>query len=419
MTRKCRNNNHKHCCDKKESKNADIKAKNIYSKYIKSKIVKARKIYSCKVDTNTILANNVIIEGVNVKDLLERPAQSTDYSFDALEPEGIFGDRTPKKPPTVNQDVFDAMLLEIKDNVIPQLCARFNKGRKRLNLPSIPTDIDIVGSISLPILFKSFPDSTDPEQERLFQYNTSLGWNLEIANTAIPLGQENQPSSICQATFSGNIMTVTSVSFGFVQQGAHVFGIGIPEDIIIVDQLTKADPDGSFFKEGTYLLGKIEGDVCNPADVNINLPDTEVTGFLAQGLRIASIYLQYGYIDKNTGNVKVVMYDLGNRQFQPTIDFDPTDDPLNLTSWGEKFAGYRSITSNIAALIFDNMPDPDDTGCLQLVILRETGIVAFFPSDDDKSRAISTNVINPNCVSNCTANGNTSSATTEVTVQGL
>lgn len=421
-----RNGRHKKKCHyDRDSHNSDEDAK--FAK-VNAKKVKSQKVKTRKLEARKICATDVCVDGVNIKDLLERPAQSNDYSFDALAPDGVFGDRTPIKPPTVNEEVFNGMLLSLRDNVIPELCVRFREGRKRLGLPKVPLDPDIVGTISLPIIFKAFPNPKTSEQEKLIQYNTSLGWNIEIANSSFPIGSTipDQATSKFVGSVLGNILTIKpgDVSFGFVQQGTLLSGAGIPPDVYIVDQLSNDPLDGPFFKSGTYLLGKMTEDICNPEDVNLNLSDVNITGTLAQGPRIASIYIHYGYIEKKTGNVKVVAYDLGNRQFKPTIDFNPQDDPFNVQSWGEKYAGYRSITSNIAAMVWENMPDAEDTGCLQLVILRETGIIAFFPAStdccDDKSRAISTVVVNPNCVTNCTANGNTSAATTTVTVdQGL
>lgn len=410
--------------NRSENKDCDKIAKKYgYIKYLKSKKIKTCKLKSHEIESKevkaeTIYVDNVVIDGVNIKDVIELPSQAFDYGFDVLAPDGIFGDRTPVKPPTVNQDVFDAMLLNLKNNVLPKLCLRLNRGRKRLGLPAVPTDPDIVGSISLPIIFRAYPNSTDENKKKYIQFNTSLGWNLEIANSAYPLTTNpNLPLAEFTGSVTGNILTVTEVDFGLIQQGSYLEGLNVHEDIFIIDQLTKTGDE--FFKNGTYLLGKVVGDVCNPDDVNLNIASESIKSFLPKGPRIASIFLQYGYVEKESGNVKVVDYDLGNRQFQPTIDFDPNEDALNIESWGEKFSGYRAISTNIPALVFKNMSDPDNTGCLQLVIIRETGIIGFFPDEEGDTRAISTVVNNPSCTSNCTANGTTSTASTSVEIKGV
>lgn len=117
------------------------------------------------------------------------------------------------------------------------------------------------------------------------------------------------------------------------------------------------------------------------------------------GPRVISIFMQYGYIDSLEDQIVVELFDLGTRMFFPTIDFDPNEDPEDAVSWGEKFNGTRFISSKITNLINENMPDPNNTGCIQLLIIKEEGTFVYFPGN-----AQTTNVMEINgkkCVRKC------------------
>jgi len=130
---------------------------------------------------------------------------------------------------------------------------------------------------------------------------------------------------------------------------------------------------------------------------------------IIKGSRVGAIYLQYAYIDKETGECKSKLYDLGIRQFEPSIDYDPTEDPDCVISWGEKYMGYQSFETKAVKEMYDNMPNPDDGAAVQLVILREPGLVVYFPGGcDDEDKRVSTVVTNPNCTSNCVGNASSS-----------
>ena len=382
----------------------------------KEACIQKLKVFSAKAKSFSV--DDVTIQGVPLSDYLVQPVTSFNLGFDALEPDGIFGDRTPKKPDGINQLVWNAMLLSLKETVIPQLAERLARGRVRLGLPDVQQDVDIVGTISIPPFFQSFPG--DESKKSMVQFWTGMGWNIEVANAAPFFTLQQTPPFAAQfvGSVAGNILTVTDVSYGFVSQGLHLEGEGVPEGLIIIDQLTKNPSDGPFFKNGTYLLNQ-----------TFNLPPTQFTGTFPPGPRVASIYIHYGYIEKNTGLVKVQMYDLGNRQFEPTIDYDPQDDPECVTSWGEKFNGFRPLAGEMVYRVADNMRtpqgalDPNNTGCIQLVILRETGIIAYFPGGCDENggdkRAITTQITNPNCIFNCTGNAtSTASVSTTVGIEG-
>ena len=402
-------NSNKNCEEDERLKVKDAKIKHL----------KTFKATACEVDAKNVkagvitVADDVLYQGTSLNNYLVQPLTSYNIGFDALADSGIFGDRTPVKPDGVNQQVWDAMLESVKVSVIPQLAARFRKGRERLQLPQVLDDIDIAGTITLQPFFQSFPG--DVAKKDMIQIWTNIGWNLEVSNMALRLSQPNVPLSNFTGSVSGNILTVTDLSNGLVSQGMYLSGDGVPADTLILDQLTKDPPDGPFLEKGTYLL-----------DRSFNIPSTALQGTFPQGPRVCSIYIHYGYIEKATGLVKVKLLDLGNRQFEPTIDFDPNDD-LNCTqSWGEKYAGFRAVPGIVTQTMMNEMTNPDgslnpnNTGAIQLVILRETGILTYFPGgcDNPDSRSIQTQVTNPNCVTNCAGNANaTSSVSTTVGVE--
>ncbi len=385
----------------------------------KAKNLEACKIEVCNLDAKSLHVDNVVFQGTDLNSYLNAPrdSQGTTFNADETQSTGVFGDRTPVKPPTVNERVWNAMLLQLRDNVIPQLGARLAAGRERLGLPQILNDMDIVSTTSVPAFVRSYPDppeSEDPNLKDLFTYLNNIGWNVEVANAALPLDQENKPLSKFTGYIEGDILTVTSVAEGYVLQGSNLDTVpsgGLPPNTLILDQISVTPEGGPFFKTGTYKL-----------DISMDLPSTEMVGYIPQGPRTCSIYLHYGYIDKDN-NVKVIPYDLGTRQFAPTIDFNPNEDPSCVTSWGEKYSGFRAINTNVFAEIWKTMKDLNDTGCFQLVILRETGVIVYVPGGCDENgdminrAAVTTQVNNPNCLSNCYSSGNTSGSTNAVDVK--
>jgi hypothetical protein len=63
------------------------------------------------------------------------------------------------------------------------------------------------------------------------------------------------------------------------------------------------------------------------------------------------------------------MIDFGNRQFGPTLD----------TQFGEKYTGTVIIPTAIVSAMIEAMPDPNNTGCIQMVIYKEEGVEIDIP----------------------------------------
>jgi hypothetical protein len=113
---------------------------------------------------------------------------------------------------------------------------------------------------------------------------------------------------------------------------------------------------------------------------------------------IVSVYSQYGYIDKNTGLCRCEILEVGNKQFDPTIDYDPQDSSL---SWGEQFIGTKTIDTEIVDLMIENMPDPKATGAVQLLFVAEEQmkVMRLAACDSDSEVRVNTSVAK--CQDNC------------------
>lgn len=116
-----------------------------------------------------------------------------------------------------------------------------------------------------------------------------------------------------------------------------------------------------------------------------------------------SVFAQYGYIDKVTGICKCEILNLGNKQFDPTIDYRPTTDPSNSESWGEQFKGNKVIDTGIIDLMIENMPNPNATGGIQVLYFAEQDIqILRLNSCVNPQNRVNTSIVG--CEDNCTAN---------------
>ena len=115
---------------------------------------------------------------------------------------------------------------------------------------------------------------------------------------------------------------------------------------------------------------------------------------------VVSVYIQYGYIDKETGLCKCELIDLGNKQLDPTIDYVETTDPSTSESGGEEFVGKKVLDTGIIARMYENMPDPKQTGGVQLLFFAEKQIqiLRLNSCQDSQNRASSTVI---KCGNNC------------------
>lgn len=80
---------------------------------------------------------------------------------------------------------------------------------------------------------------------------------------------------------------------------------------------------------------------------------------------VVSVVCRIGYIDpENPETVIIYQLDIGNYQFTPTLD----------DTYGVKCSGTVSVPSELIQEAALKMPDSKKTGCVQLVIYKETGL---------------------------------------------
>jgi hypothetical protein len=111
-------------------------------------------------------------------------------------------------------------------------------------------------------------------------------------------------------------------------------------------------------------------------DVNYQLEVAE-----SVDARVVSVLVQLAYIDPAGGtggctggsgeNIIVETVFIGNRQFYPTLDVE----------YGENYAGVVQIPTAVVAAAIAAMPDPCDTGCVQLVVYKEQGVCIWTATD--------------------------------------
>jgi hypothetical protein len=114
---------------------------------------------------------------------------------------------------------------------------------------------------------------------------------------------------------------------------------------------------------------------------------------LTTGLLLASVYIQLGYVDKVSGDIVISELQIGNRQFQPSIDSVGSDtEPFTTSAFGEKFNGNLQLDDKTINLALSNMPDPNNTACLQLILYIEEGLDVYIPQSlQTNNRGFNTN----------------------------
>ena len=112
------------------------------------------------------------------------------------------------------------------------------------------------------------------------------------------------------------------------------------------------------------------------------------------GPLLAGILVSAGWIQAEgpqAGEIIIEELEIGNRQFQPSVD----------GTFGEKYSSTVSLPTSIIQTIANNMPDPDNTGAVQLVMFAETGLEIF---EGGKSKGITVVTCGDNCTVNTTNN---------------
>lgn len=395
------------------------------------KKVKANKVSTCKLKAHdacvkNLDAKNVEIRGVNLDDyLLASSPADFKILFDEVDPNppadcnwGV-NSRYPKKPENVNEEVFKCLCNTLNTEIYDgdnSLNQRLKAGRERLNnlypgqYPQVG-DVEVVGSMTFVPYYRVFGEATDPTLKEFINFYTKLGWNIELANSQFkdPIGDLLTMNALTTGSAGSSVLTVNKINHGLT--------VGTPIGLINADEfdgISSEDLNKSHTVVSVLDANRFTIDVSpSTANVgNVNGGGDEITLrnlTVIPGPRTASIYFQYAYVDKETGTCESKLYDLGNRQFQPSIDYDPTEDPNCVISWGEKYMGYQSFATDVVTTMYENMPNPEDGAAVQIVIIREPGLVVYFPGGcEDESRGSQTVITNPSCVSNCVGNASAS-----------
>jgi len=102
---------------------------------------------------------------------------------------------------------------------------------------------------------------------------------------------------------------------------------------------------------------------------------------------VVSVVCQIGYIDPvDPETVIIYQLDIGNYQVTPTLD----------ETYGVKCTGTVSVPSSLIQEAALKMPDSKNTGCVQLVIYKETGL-SIWSSEGCRNFPVGCKKNNPNC----------------------
>jgi len=152
-----------------------------------------------------------------------------------------------------------------------------------------------------------------------------------------------------------------------------------------------------------------------PTNVTFNL-DVDYQIEIAESIdpRVVSVLVQIGWIGPTGGtgptggctgtteNVIIETVYIGNKQIVPTLDIE----------YGENFASSVLIPSDVMAIAMAAMPDPSNTGAIQVVVFKEKGVCIWSATDDgfecrqneillnNNSVAVSGQAVTP-CVQGC------------------
>ena len=167
--------------------------KSCYKKYCKvtaedarAKNLKVFKTEVCTLKTDSLDAENYTLDGISLNEMINSGTTvGLNSGFDpvACDPSQLFGCYTPFcKEDCLNRTVFDYLLQVGYEAAYGPggLQERVDEGRVRLGLPPSP-GVQLVGSISLPAQYKSFPD--DLTKADFISFYKSIGFNLQFANT--------------------------------------------------------------------------------------------------------------------------------------------------------------------------------------------------------------------------------------------
>jgi hypothetical protein len=335
---------------------------------VKTHNLAATHITATNTETTSLSADNILLGGVNLKCLIDKPTIQTDTSpLDPVDANGF-----PIKPSNISQEVWDCLENYVDVN-IKELQSRFNAGRSRIEkiyanagCPVCPPE-QISGSGSLlsvtldQLTLPDYATLINPSFDR-FDYESAdffRNWVLKITSGAA----------------SGEYVTINSSTGGtnpvlqvdaFVNQpsaGDTFDLIGVVLNIIGTKTYLPANfvrcENQSFFN--TLVSISYDLDIVNTTE---NL-----------STRIVSILVQVVYEDPASTDPECPgythdIYYIGNRQFGATIDY----------IYGEKYTGVIPLKSSLIDKAVANIKDFSNShAAIQLLVYAENGLDVFVP----------------------------------------
>lgn len=237
-----------------------------------------------------------------------------------------------------------------------------------------------------------------------------------------------KPDNINQRVFDALFEELSDLSHVQARLTEQRTRLGLPtegREVQLVGTITlppqyRVLPDDPARKDEIRKLTKIVWNLqcANPGTSEVvleNNPDNDD--------KVIGVILKYAWLED--GEVKIVTAAEQSSQFRPTIDFDPAESVANndlfITGQAEKFHGNQPLDTRAIELLIEKMPDPEDTAAIQLIVVRERGLRVYFFEDgvDDELRQINSNVINPNCLSNCSSTVGDQGGNVTTSVSGL
>ena len=110
--------------------------------------------------------------------------------------------------------------------------------------------------------------------------------------------------------------------------------------------------------------------------------------------RLTSVLVQMAYVDPlgptgdcSSGGENIIIEEIfiANKQFYPTLD----------TLYGENFANTISIPTALLIAAYDNSPNPNNQGAIQMVVYKEEGICIWTPHSDGSFDCLQDEISNP------------------------
>lgn len=337
-----------------------------YFEKLKVKYLKVKKLRACQIGTdalsaNTIDATQITVNGSNIQQSAQVSGLAANVNFpgcteiNPLYPS--FGDRSPIKPASVPQSLWNSLLdgLKVEQDRLTQ---NFIAGRRTLGLPQCEKidefPVNLIGTISMPLVQLN-------KTTGQISYRTSIGWDLHCVNTFY--NSFTNPETVYfrgMIDTNGNLQVV-SISSGTLEFGQVVKGTGIPWGTTISDQIS-GTPGGP----GVYSL-----------DADAQIPTTLVSDLRASkwGPKNVSIFIQVGTIRPSDGSSDIRALDRANRQFEPTIDWSGAD-PQGNTHTGEDWNGNRVVPTSLVNELF--VENNGTIPVLQIAIFAEDGVAVYY-----------------------------------------